>query len=78
MTELVFLTRPGCVNENVMRSNLDGALHAMKQPTDYQLVNLDTLANTDARKGYPTPTLLYANRDLFGLEPPQPPFPAPT
>jgi hypothetical protein len=33
---------------------------------------------TDPRTGYPTPTVLYKNRDLFGMPPPTPPFPEPS
>jgi len=32
----------------------------------------------DIRRGYPTPTLLFANRDVFGLAVPTPPLPQPT
>ena len=76
--ELVFLTRGGCVNTTTMRANLDAALKAMNRPADYQLVDQDTLAKTDPRTGYATPTVLVANRDLFGLPEPTPPFPEPT
>jgi hypothetical protein len=78
MSNLVFLTRGGCVNTTTMRANLDEALKAMGLPHDYQFVDLETLAATDARTGYPTPTVLYANRDVFDMAVPTPPFPAPT
>jgi hypothetical protein len=45
---------------------------------DYVVVDLDTLAKTDARSGYPTPTLLYRNRDVFGMPEPTPPVPEPS
>ena len=74
---LVFLTREGCANTGRMRANLDGALKAMGLPTDYQVIDLATLPGGDARRGYPTPTVLYADRDLFGLPKPTPPLPEP-
>ena len=76
--DLVFLTRGGCVNTTTMRANLDEALKTKGLATDYQFVDLDSLQPTDPRVGYPTPTLLYANRDLFGMAVPTPPFPTPT
>ena len=76
--DLVFLTRGGCVNTTTMRANLDQALKAKGLPTDYQFIDLDSLQPTDPRTGYPTPTLLYANRDLFDMAAPTPQFPAPT
>lgn len=78
MADVVFLTRNGCVNTTTMRTNLDGALKALGQPAEYQVVDLDTLPDGDVRRGYPTPTVLVANRDLFGMAQPQPPFPDPT
>jgi hypothetical protein len=78
MTELVFLTRDGCVNTPTMRGHLDRALKDSDLPSDYQVVDLASLPATDARIGYPTPTLLYKGKDLFGLSAPTPPFPEPT
>lgn len=46
-------------------------------PANYQVIDVATLHPTDPRSGYPTPTLLYEGRDLFGLPEPQPPFPEP-
>ena len=75
---LVFLTRVDCVNTPTLAANLESALETLGLPSDYQVVDLDKLPNSDARTGYPTPTLLYRNRDLFGLPAPVPPFPQPT
>ena len=75
---LLFLTRAGCGNTTVMRGNLDGALKALGLAASYVVVNQDTLAETDLRRGYPTPTLLYADRDVFGMSVPKPPLPDPT
>ena len=64
---LVFLTRGGCANTTVMRGHLDEALKALGLAVGYEVVNQDTLPDTDGRRGYPTPTLLYADRDVFGM-----------
>lgn len=77
-TELVLLTRGGCSTTATMRTHLDGALRTMGLPLTYQVLDLASLPASDSRLGYPTPTLLYANRDLFGMPEPTPPFPEPT
>ena len=76
--DLVFVTRDDCVNTPDMFINLDDALRALGLPLDYQVVNLGRLPRTDPRTGYPTPTVLYRNRDLFGMPAPTPPFPEPS
>jgi hypothetical protein len=76
--DLVFITRDGCVATSAMRANLDQALRELKLPTDYQLIDADTLPESDARGGYGTPTVLYANRDLFGMPEPAVPHPPAT
>ena len=75
---LVFVTRSGCVNTTLMRKHLDEALKMLGLAADYHVVDQDTLPETDVRRGYPTPTLLYSDRDVFGMSVPQSPFPAPT
>ena len=76
--DVVFLTREGCANTAEMRASLDEALRALGRPTDYAVIDLATLPDSDVRRGYPTPTVLYGNRDLFGLPQPTPPLPQPT
>ena len=76
--KLVLLTRQGCVNTITMRKNLDAALTALSLPKGYQFIDADTLAASDPRGGYGTPTILYDNRDLFGLPEPPVPHPPPT
>lgn len=78
MTQLVFLTRDGCVNTVTMRANLDEALQGLGMPSTYQFIDADTLQPSDPRGGYGTPTVLYENRDLFGMDEPAVPHPAPT
>jgi hypothetical protein len=68
--ELVFLTREGCVHAGMMRERLDTALKELRWPSDYQIIDAETLSSNDHRRGYPTPTLLYKNRDLFGMTEP--------
>lgn len=75
---IVFLTREGCVNTTTMRTRLDRALDRLGLATDYVLIDADTLAESDVRRGYGTPTVLVDNRDLFGLPEPVPPLPSPT
>ena len=74
---LVFLTRDWCPDSERLKSNLDAALAALHNASDYPVIDVDTLPASDPRGGYPTPTLLYANRDVFGMvEPPLPHEPA--
>jgi hypothetical protein len=76
--DLTFLTRDGCVNTPDMVNNLDDALKALGWPNDYQYLDIGTLPKTDARTGYPTPTVLYKGKDIFGMSVPTPPFPEPS
>jgi hypothetical protein len=75
---LVFLTRDGCVNTARMRRNVDAALKSLGREPRYEVVDQDTLPRDDVRRGYPTPTLLYADHDVFGMAVPKPPLPEPT
>ena len=75
---VVLLTRGGCVTTETMRARLDDALRAMGLTLEYEVLDLDSVPESDPRRGYPTPTLLYGNRDVFDLPVPQPPFPEPT
>lgn len=78
LKNLAFLTRQGCVNTTTMRENLEDALKAMALPNDYQFIDADTLTESDPRRGYGTPTVLYEGRDLFGMSEPPVPTPPPT
>jgi hypothetical protein len=66
------------VNTTVMRRNLDEALKTLGFAASYEVFDQDTLPESDVRRGYPTPTLLYADRDIFGMSVPKPPLPDPT
>ena len=78
MEQFVFLTRQGCVNAVTMRENFDGALKSLGLSSQYQFIDADTLAPSDPRAGYGTPTVLYAGRDLFDMPEPPVPHPPPT
>ncbi len=78
MKPVTFLTRDGCSNTATMRENLDEALRSLGLPAEYQVINLASLPGTDARGGYPTPTVLHADKDLFGMAEPTLPYPPPT
>jgi len=73
-----FLTRSGCPQTKIMRARFDQAIKANGAPIPYAVVDIDALAATDQRKGYPTPTILVGGADLFGMPAPTPPFPEPT
>ncbi len=75
---IVFLTRDGCVNTTTMRARLDEALDRVGMAKHYIVIDADTLSDADARRGYGTPTVLYDDRDLFGMPEPTPPLPSPT
>lgn len=75
MNKFVFLTRQGCVNTVTMRENFDAALKTLALSSNYQFIDADTLAPTDPRGGYGTPTILFESRDLFDM--PEPPVPRP-
>jgi hypothetical protein len=79
-TDLVFLTRDGCVNTPDMVNNLDDALKALGLPNDYQYVDIGKLKRSDARTGYPTPTVLWKGKgkDIFGMPVPKPPYDVPS
>jgi hypothetical protein len=78
MKDLTFLTRDGCVNTPDMAINVDDGLSALKLPHDYQFVDIGKLPKTDVRTGYPTPTLLWKGKDIFGMPPPKPPYDVPS
>jgi hypothetical protein len=76
--ELTFLTRQGCSNSGTMRRHVDDALERLGLGHDYKTVDIGALPSADPRTGYPTPTLLYKGKDLFGLPSPTPPYPEPS
>jgi hypothetical protein len=75
--QVVFLTRDGCANTPSLLTNLTEASEAFETAVHYEVIDQGTLPPSDPRAGYPTPTILYNNRDLFGMSEPLPPFRAP-
>lgn len=75
---LEFLTRDGCKNTPVVRSNLETAIERSGLLVNVEVVHQAKLAEDDARVGYPTPTILIDGKDLFGSPVPVPPFPSPS
>jgi hypothetical protein len=78
MKDLTFLTRDGCVNTPDMVNNVDDALKALGLKNDYQYIDIGKLPKTDVRTGYPTPTVLWKGKDLFGMAQPKPPYDVPS
>jgi hypothetical protein len=78
LKELTFLTRDGCLNTPAMVINLDDALTALKLPDNYQFVDIGKLPKNDPRTGYPTPTILWKGKDIFGMPVPKPPCNVPS
>ena len=78
MKNLTFLTRDGCVNTPDMVNNLDDALAALNLPKDYQFIDIGKLPKDDPRTGYPTPTILWNGKDIFGMATPKPPYDVPS
>ena len=76
--DLTFLTRDGCVNTSIMRKNLNAALRTLGWKQEYRVIDIGTLAPTDVRTGYPTPTILWMERDIFGMPAPRPPYGVPS
>jgi hypothetical protein len=52
-----------------MRDHLDAALRLVGGGLFFREINLEALPESDARRGWPAPTVLVDGRDLFGMEP---------
>lgn len=65
------------MNTPALVNNLADALTDLDLRKQYQSVDLGTLAKDDPRTGYPTPTILWKGRDIFGMPEPKPPYNAP-
>lgn len=64
---------PDCPNTPAMRANLTAALSSISKGWTFADTNQETLLESDIRRGYPTPTILVNDRDLFGLPVPTAP-----
>jgi hypothetical protein len=78
LSDLIFLTRDGCACEPRLVILLDSVLTALGWPLDYRFVEISTLSVSDARTGYPMPTILWKGNDIFGMPTPVPPYAAPS
>jgi hypothetical protein len=61
---------PDCPNTPAMRSNLKAALASIGNSWTFADTNQEKLPESDLRRGYPTPTILVNDRDLYGLPAP--------
>lgn len=68
------LGSPTCPNTPTMRASLRAALETVGGGLTFRDVNQKELPETDARRGWPTPTVLVNGRDLFGMSPPSSPL----
>jgi hypothetical protein len=64
---------PNCPNTPAMRENLRVALMSMGGGLTFADVNQEALPESDIRRGWPTPTVLVNDADLFGMAPPSSP-----
>jgi hypothetical protein len=75
--KIFFLTRDGCASTPILLANLKDVAKTGDIKVEYEVVSQDILPATDPRIGYPTPTILYNDRDIFGLAKPVAPFSSP-
>lgn len=73
LTEIVFLTREGCVGTPVMRGRLEEALRKKGLPEAFRVIDMDEVDKDDVRTGYGTPTVLIDGSDLMGAPVPEEP-----
>ena len=73
---ITFLTRPGCANSPLLQARLVEAIRSLELDATLAVVDMSTLAATDHRTGYGTPTILVEGEDLFGQPRPLPAAPA--
>ncbi len=64
---------PGCPDTPQMRANLTAALEQLGNGAVFADTNQETLPENDLRRGWPTPTVLLNDKDLFGMAPPTAP-----
>lgn len=64
---------PDCPNTPAMRVNLRAALKLVGDGLMFREVNQEALHDSDLRRGWPTPTVLVNDADLFGMVPPSTP-----
>jgi hypothetical protein len=62
---LTLLTCSECDAAAVLRRRVHEALAALDQPPLFAIVDVASLPDSDRRRTYPAPTLLWQGRDLF-------------
>ncbi len=67
---LEILTLPGCPNAEAMTDNLTEACRVRGMSCRIEPVSLETLAETDPRRGWGSPTVLLNGVDLMGATKP--------
>lgn len=63
----------GCPNTPMLRANLSAALASLGGGWTFTEIDQERLDQADARRGYPTPTILINGHDLYGLPAPHEP-----
>lgn len=64
---------PDCPNTPAMRDSLGAALASLGTDWNFTDTDQEKLPEGDVRRGYPTPTVLVNDRDLYGLPVPTAP-----
>jgi hypothetical protein len=75
---LTLLTCSECSAGLELRRRLHEALQQLGVKPIFSVVDAGSLSRTDPRAAYPAPTVLWRDRDLFGVPQPPAPYPAPT
>jgi len=75
---LTLLTCSECAAGPELRRRLHAALRQLGVKPIFSIVDVAALPLTDPRVAYPAPTLLWRDRDLFGVPEPPAPYPPPT
>ncbi|MFT5425062.1 MAG: hypothetical protein ACI89L_002869 [Phycisphaerales bacterium] len=69
-SRLTVLCFEECPNASPMIRAAQDAVAMLGPEWELELVDLTTLADTDTRRGFGSPTILHQGRDLFGFDQP--------
>lgn len=75
---LTLLTCSQCSAGAELRRRLHQALRQLGLKPVFSIVDVASLPRTDPRIGYPAPTVMWRERDLFGIPEVPAPYPPPT